>query len=1053
MKKSAYKTIFWFSLFTLLLAVCFAIYTGSRILKPEKLGIVIKNQLEKKLEMPAYIGRVELRLTKGLHAELTDFRLGTPEKELFIKADRIGVDLSPWRLLLGEISIQHITLLSPEITLPSPLGLDLGGSDKKTTVPTFISIQDGIIRTSIHNRKIFLDKINGTLNDAVVNLTFEVGSPGNQVEIFARQVGNNWTGKVDLKGFKLGRLISGIRGLADILINFQLSENQISFSTEMKADTIRIPDAENPIEQAFVEILCTADSDSLTVKSFRLKTSDLSLSGIGKLSGPYDLDQPENILLNLSLTTDFFNFEKVVSCLPEERLPEWLTPLIFRQVRDGEFRIREMKYNGSLAEFTDMELFLKKLYIDAELSNQSFGAGYGPERVTGITGSAGFVSGDLIFKNISGYTENAKLHCLDLIFPNVVAEGLRTIVKVEVDMPVKEFAYLWQAGMEPREVYDFLAPLSSVEGGHIKSNVVVRNNVTDGLAEIKGEIELDKCVFFWNDDHIENLSGRVTATDFSSKILINASGALNKFPVKEISIDLEDPFGEARYHFSVNSETLPEIPRFKLLPNASFTLKGTGSGPSFKGIANLTADGFTLFGTQYKPTRKKITGSGKITGNIWPEKQISFKEAELKMASGKLNFAYDGGDSKNNFNIKGMVNLLGSDAPDKTQNYPVRGGLDIALVWEERKPLIGHMQFNKFKTTQNGTPLMANGPLILAGELLSSPGITILYGDVKTRLSGSLSTQKNAIKFTGDLHVDGFKLENKPVNIQGSGLPDSLTADIYLTASNLEIFGISFGKGESKLQIEEKVMFFSDMSIRGKSGNVKGSVTIFPNRADEMDLDIDVRNKGIKKLFQAMHPNKTIIDGYMRLTGNLYGTTKSINGNLAFTARDGYTYQSPLLSNIFAALNLYKIIKMKSIAIQKEQFTFNRISSNFKLKNSNLSFDDFVLDSDSIQFSAVGSYNIREKQIDALIGVQPLETIDKAISAIPLVGWVLTGEDKELLVIAFKAYGDIEDPKIRLATDGTMSKPMADTLLRIYKLPGRIIKKSRELIRKPENGS
>jgi len=65
---------------------------------------------------------------------------------------------------------------------------------------------------------------------------------------------------------------------------------------------------------------------------------------------------------------------------------------------------------------------------------------------------------------------------------------------------------------------------------------------------------------------------------------------------------------------------------------------------------------------------------------------------------------------------------------------------------------------------------------------------------------------------------------------------------------------------------------------------------------------------------------------------------------------------------------------------------------------------------------------------------------------------VLTGEDKELLVIAFKAYGDIEDPKIRLATDDTMSKPMADTLLRIYKLPGRIIKKSRELIRKPENG-
>jgi len=1052
MKKTASKAIFWSFLSALLLAVCFFLYAGNKILKPEKLGIVIKNQLEKKLEMPAHIDRVELRLMKGLHVELTGFRLGTPEKNLFIKADRIGVDLSPWRLLFGKISIQHITLLSPEITLPSPLGLDFGKSDKKTTVPPGISIQDGIIRTSFHNREILLDKIHGTLEDAVVNLTFEVESLENQVEIFASQVGNNWTGRIGLNGFKLERLMSQFKGLADILINFQLSENQISFSTEIKADTIHIPDAENPIEQASVEIRCIADSESMTVKHFKLNTSDFSLSGIGKLSGPYDLDKAENIFLNLSLTSDFFNFEKMVSHLPEKRLPDWLTPLIFRQIRDGEIRIREMKYNGSLTEFSDIELFGRKLTIDAELSNLSFGAGYGPERVTGITGSAGFVSGDLLFKNISGYTENAKLHCLDLIFPDVIAPDLRTIARVEVDMPVKDFVYLWRAGMEPREVYDILAPLSRVEGGHIKSNVVVQNNVTEGLAEIKGEVELDTCSFFWNEDQIETLSGRLTATDFSSKILINASGALNKFPVKEIAIDLEDPFGEARYHFSVNSETLPVIPRFKLLPEALFTIVGSGAGPLFKGTADLSTDGFTLFGTQYRSAGKKIIGSGEIAGHLWPEKQISFKEAKLKMPSGTLDLEYNGGDSKGNFNIKGMLNLIGSRTSGKTQNFPVRGGLDMALVWENRKPLIGHMQFKKFRTTQNKTPVLVNGPVIIAGELLSSPGIKISYGDVQTRLSGSLSTKNNALQFTGDIHVDRFKLENKPTKIQDSGLPDSLTANVYLTASNIEIFGTSFDKGESRLQIEKKVVSFNDLSIKGKSGNVKGSVTVFPNRENEMDLNLDLRNKGIKKLFQTMNPNKTIIDGYMRLTGHLYGTTKSINGNLEFTARDGYTYQSPLLSNIFAALNLYKIIKSKNIAIRKKQFTFNRISSNFKFTNSNISFDNFFLDSDSIQFSAVGSYSINEKQIDALVGVQPLETFDKAINAIPVLGWVLTGDGDEWLVICFKAYGDIEDPKIRLATDDTISKPMADTLLRIYKLPGRIIKKSRELIPKSKRG-
>ncbi len=1051
MKKSAYKAIFWFFLSALLLAAIFSIYAGNRILKPEPLGIVIKNQLEKKFGVPAHIGRVDLRLIKGLYAELTGFRLGAPEKNLFIKADKIGVDLSLWRLFFGKIYIQNIQLISPEITLPSLLGLDLGRSDKKIAVPLGISIQDGIIRTSLNNREIFLDKINGTLEDAVVNLTFEVPSLKNKVEIFAGKVGNNWTGRAGLNGFNLERLTPDIRGFADILINFQLSENQISFSTEMKTDIIHVPGAENPIEQASVEIHAKADSESMAVKRFKVKTSDFSISGTGNLSGPYDLDKPETVFLNLSLASDFFNFEKMVSHLPEERLPDWLTPLIFRQVRDGEIRIRNITYNGSLAEFADMELFFKKLTIDAELSNLSFGAGYGPERVTGITGSAGFVSGDLIFKNISGYAENAKLTCLDLTFPDVIAPDLRTIVNVEVDMPVRDFAYLWRAAMEPREVYDLLAPLSKVEGGHIKGSVVVQNNVTEGLAEARGELEIEKGSFFWNEDRIENLSGRVNAADFSSKILINASGTLNKFPVKKIAIDLEDPFGEMRYQFSVNSETLPAIPHFNLLPEASFTIQGTGKGPSFKGIADLTTDGFILFGTQYRPTGKKITGNGKIAGHLWPETQIFFKEAKLKMDSGTLDLEYHDADSKGTFNIKGMVNLVQSDSSDKLQNNPVQGGLDMALAWEDRKPLVGHMQFKKLKLTQNSTPVMVNGPVIIAGELLSSPGIMILYGDAQTRISGSLSTQHNALQFTGYIHVDGFKLEHKSIQTQDDVIPDSLTATVYLTASNLEIFGISFDKGESKIEIEKKVMVFNELAVRGESGNIKGSVTVFPNRENEMDLNLDLRNKGIKKLFQVMQPDKPLIDGYMRLTGHLSGTAKSINGNLEFTARDGYTQQSPLLSNIFAALNLYKIIKAKNIEIRKKQFTFNRISSNFKFTNSVISFDDFFLDSDSIQFSAIGTYSIGDKQIDALVGVQPLETVDKAISAIPILGWVLTGDGKEFFVICFKAYGDIEDPKIRLATDDTVSQPMAETLLRIYKLPGRIIKKSQAFMRESQN--
>ena len=99
----------------------------------------------------------------------------------------------------------------------------------------------------------------------------------------------------------------------------------------------------------------------------------------------------------------------------------------------------------------------------------------------------------------------------------------------------------------------------------------------------------------------------------------------------------------------------------------------------------------------------------------------------------------------------------------------------------------------------------------------------------------------------------------------------------------------------------------------------------------------------------------------------------------------------------------------------KKRFSYNKILSSFDIKDNVMTFDDFYLDSNSIQFSAIGNYNIETKIIDSTIGVQPLETLDKAVSVIPVIGWVLTGEGKKLIVISFTATGDISKPEIDLA--------------------------------------
>jgi uncharacterized protein YhdP len=130
-----------------------------------------------------------------------------------------------------------------------------------------------------------------------------------------------------------------------------------------------------------------------------------------------------------------------------------------------------------------------------------------------------------------------------------------------------------------------------------------------------------------------------------------------------------------------------------------------------------------------------------------------------------------------------------------------------------------------------------------------------------------------------------------------------------------------------------------------------------------------------------------------------------------------------------------KIMKSGGLDLGGERFAYNKLSADLTIDDSVVHFKNLYLDSDSIQLSAVGKYTINTNLIDAIVGVQPLESIDKAVNVIPLLGWVLTGDDDKLFVITMKVMGTTEDPDIRLTPGSTLSQPVADTLLRILKLP------------------
>jgi hypothetical protein len=78
-------------------------------------------------------------------------------------------------------------------------------------------------------------------------------------------------------------------------------------------------------------------------------------------------------------------------------------------------------------------------------------------------------------------------------------------------------------------------------------------------------------------------------------------------------------------------------------------------------------------------------------------------------------------------------------------------------------------------------------------------------------------------------------------------------------------------------------------------------------------------------------------------------------------------------------------------------------------------------------------------EADFSIAIQPLGTVDKIISRIPIAGWLLTGEDKALLTAHFNVKGKISDVSVEALPLDTLTEPTIGLLRRTLELPFKLI--------------
>ncbi|HKJ04509.1 MAG TPA: AsmA-like C-terminal domain-containing protein [Geopsychrobacteraceae bacterium] len=181
--------------------------------------------------------------------------------------------------------------------------------------------------------------------------------------------------------------------------------------------------------------------------------------------------------------------------------------------------------------------------------------------------------------------------------------------------------------------------------------------------------------------------------------------------------------------------------------------------------------------------------------------------------------------------------------------------------------------------------------------------------------------------------------------------------------------------------------------------------------------------------------------GDFYLEGNGTGTKfwTSSSGGAHLEIRDGALRKFRGLARVFSLLNVAQLFELKLPDMNKDGMPFNLLTTSVKLEEGLLSTTNLKIMSNAMNLSMIGQRNLSNNTVDLTLGVQPLGTVDKVITAIPVAGWLLAGEEKALVTAHFKIEGPEDDPDVTAIPVSSLSKTVLGVLKRTLGLPGTLI--------------
>jgi uncharacterized protein YhdP len=180
----------------------------------------------------------------------------------------------------------------------------------------------------------------------------------------------------------------------------------------------------------------------------------------------------------------------------------------------------------------------------------------------------------------------------------------------------------------------------------------------------------------------------------------------------------------------------------------------------------------------------------------------------------------------------------------------------------------------------------------------------------------------------------------------------------------------------------------------------------------------------------------------------------NLDGGTNVLIEKGVIRKSNVFLKILEFLSVQNIFSKRPPDLSKEGLYFESLGGHGNIEKGVVRTENTQMKSPVLNAVAVGRTDLGQGLADFDLGVQPLGTMDAVVSKIPIMGHILTGDNKSLITYYFEVKGPILNPQVEHVPFKALGEGIAGVLVRLFLSPVRLFENVSEGIKKipaPEN--